>query len=239
MCRRWLRWPRRNGSTTRDHAAPFQRPASNGREVHEGFLPKLLDWAGFTVLVHEAGEGIDGFIVARFGSAPAPYGEGSWFHVDDFVVADPSLWPSVGQELLGEVMSRAREAGIEQAIVVSGPSSIDEPKVTFLSGSGLHVDAEWRVKPLAPNLGKSSRDPDGFDAAIAPAPPVYDPGGVTALAVRVEPGAVERFEEFASASGAVVGIVPVRVSDEALRAELDQRGFVVASEWYLGTVPVL
>ena len=28
----------------RDHASPFQRPARNGREVHEGFLSKLLEW---------------------------------------------------------------------------------------------------------------------------------------------------------------------------------------------------
>jgi N-acetylglutamate synthase-like GNAT family acetyltransferase len=223
----------------RDHAAPFQRPASNGREVHERFLPKLLEWEAFTVLVHEGGEGVDGFVVARFGSAPPPYGEGSWFHVDDFVVGRASLWASVGRELLDAVMNRAREAGIDQAIVVCGPSSIDEPKVAFLSGTGLRVDAEWRVKPLALNGGDPPGAPRGFEAAIAPAPPVYDPGGPTALAVRIEPGAVARFEEFGSASGAVVGIVPVRISDEALRAELDQRGFVVASEWYSGPVAAL
>lgn len=223
----------------RDHAAPFQRPAPNGREVHEGFLPKLLAWDGFTVLVHEGGGEVDGFIVSRVGSAPPPYGEGSWFHVDDFAVSEPSLWRSVGGELLREAIRRAHEAGIEQAIVVSGPPSIDEAKVTFLLGAGLHVDAEWRVKSLTPNPGNPPGDPQGFEAVIAPAPPVYDPGGVTALALSIEPGAVERFEEFASASGAVVGIVPVRISEKALRAELDQRDFVLASEWYSGPVAAL
>jgi GNAT superfamily N-acetyltransferase len=220
----------------RDHAAPFQRPASNGREVHEAFLSKLIEWDGFSVLVHDEEGRVDGFIVARFGSAPPPYGEGSWFHVDDFAVADPTTWPSVGQELLDEVMHRAHDVGIEEAIVVSGPPSIDQPKVAFLSGAGLRLDAEWRIKPLALSPDLRPGDPDGFEVAIAPAPPVYDPGGVTALAVRVAAGAVRRFEEFASASGAVVGIVPVRISDEALRAELDERDFVVASEWYSGRV---
>lgn len=220
----------------RDHAAPFQRPASNGRDVHEAFLPKLLEWDGFTVLVHDGEGGVDGFIVARFGSAPPPYGEGSWFHVDDFAVAEPSLWASAGKELLDEVMDRAQDAGLQQALVVSGPQSIDQPKVAFLSGAGFSVEAEWRVKPLVPSFGLPPGEPDGFEAAIAPAPPVYDPGGVTALALRIEPGAVQRFEEFASASGAVVGIVPVRISDEALRAELDERDFMVASEWYSGPV---
>jgi hypothetical protein len=61
----------------RDHASPFQHPARGGREIHEGFLRKLLEREDFTVLVHDAGGSIDGFIVARFGSAPPPFGEGS------------------------------------------------------------------------------------------------------------------------------------------------------------------
>jgi GNAT superfamily N-acetyltransferase len=220
----------------RHHASPFQRPALNGREAHESFLPNLLEWDGFTVLVHEAPDGIDGFIVARFGSAPPPYGEGSLFHVDDFALADAGTWRTVGRALLAEVMRRAEIAGIEKAIVVSGPSSVDEPKTAFLTEVGLRVDAEWRVKALAPTNGDPPAK-DGFDAAIGPAPPVYDPGGQTALALRIDhPSAVERFEEFAAASSAVVAIVPVLTSDDALLAELDRRDYIVASEWYAGPV---
>jgi len=223
----------------RDHASPFQRPARNGREVHEGFLSKLLEWEGFTVLVHDAVSRIDGFIVARFGSAPPPFGEGSLLHVDDFALAEADAWPTVGGALLGEVMCLAQLAGIETAIVVSGPTSIDEPKAAFLAGLGLRVDAEWRVKALAPASGPIPAK-EGFDAAVGPAPPVYDPGGLTALALRIDyPEAVERFEEFAAASGAIVAIVPVRTSDERLLASLDRRGFAVASEWYAGPVSSL
>ena len=223
----------------RDHAPPFQRPAPNARAVHEAFLPKLLEWEGFSVLVHDAVGGVDGFIVARFGSAPPPYGEGSLFHVDDFAVADGATWPTVGAALLGEVMHRAEVAGIETAIVVSGPPSIDEPKTAFLSEQGLRVDSEWRVKALTlTRAGAPVKE--GFDAAIGPAPPVYEPGGLTALALRVDyPEAVARFEQFAAASDAVVAIVPVRLSDTDLRAELDRRQFVVASEWYAGPVSPL
>lgn len=220
----------------RDHAAPFQRPAVNGRDVHEAFLVKLLEWEGFTVLVHDGAGGIDGFVVARFGSAPPPYGEGSLFHVDDFALADAARWPTVGGALLGEVMRRAEVAGIETAIVVSGPPSVDEPKTAFLDACELRVDAEWRVKPLTPTGGELPAK-QGFGAAIGPAPPVYDPGGLTALALRIdEPEAVERFEEFAAASKAVIAIVPVRTSDETLRTKLDQRGYSVASEWHVGPV---
>jgi len=223
----------------RDHASPFQRPARDGRVVHEGFLAKLLEWEGFTVLVHDAGSDIDGFIVARFGSAPPPYGEGSLFHVDDFALAAAATWPTVGRALLDEVMRRAELAGIETAIVVGGPASIDESKSAFLAALGLRVDAEWRVKVLAPTGGEMPPK-EGFDTAIGPAPPVYEPGGLTALALRIDyPEAVERFEEFAAASKAVVAIVPVLISDVRLRAELDRRDFVVASEWYAGPVSSL
>jgi ribosomal protein S18 acetylase RimI-like enzyme len=221
----------------RDHATPFQRPALNGREAHEAFLPKLLEWEGFTVLVHDSADGVDGFVVARFGSAPPPYGDGSLFHIDDFALADAASWPTVGRALLGEVMRRAEVAGIETAIVVSGPPSIDKPKAAFLRACGLRVDAEWRVKSLTPTSDELPAS-EGFDVAVGPAPPVYDPGGLTALALRIdEPEAVVRFEEFAAASKAVVAIVPVRTSNEKLRTELDRRDFSVASEWYVGPVP--
>ena len=220
----------------RDHATPFQRPAGNGRELHERFLPKLLEWDGFAVIVHDEGNGVDGFVVARFGSAPPPYGDGSLFHVDDFALADAANWSTIGRALLDEVMRRADAAGIETAIVVSGPASIDEPKTAFLSAQGLRVDAEWWVKALPPTGGELPAK-EGFEAAIGPAPPVYEPGGPTALALRIDhPEAVERFEQFASASQAVVAIVPARTSDDRLRDELGHRDFTVASEWYAGPV---
>src|SRR5207302_2141452 len=115
----------------RDHATPFQHPAPNGREVHEAFLAKLLTCRDFVVLVHEGTSGIDGAIVARFGSAPPPFGEGPWFHVDDFVVAEPGLWANAGRGLLDEVTARAHGSGLQQAIVVSGPDSVDRPKAAF------------------------------------------------------------------------------------------------------------
>jgi hypothetical protein len=215
----------------RDHASPFQRPARGGREIHESFLRELLEREDFTVLVHDAGGSIDGFIVARFGSAPPPFGEGSLFHVDDFVLADPTTWLTVGRALLDEVMRRAEGAGIEKVIVVSGPASVDEAKTAFLRAVGLVVEAQWRVKPLVPTTGHVP-EKQGFDAAIGPAPSVYDPGGLTALALRIDStSAVQRFEEFAAASNAVVAIVPLLTSDDELRAELDRRSYVVASEW--------
>lgn len=217
----------------RDHARPFQIPASNARELHEAFLPKLLEWEPFTVLVHQSEGEIDAFIVGRFGGAPPPFGAGALFHVDDFAVAAPGLWHSTGAVLLRELAKRAAAADLDRAIVVSGPASVDPDKVRFLRRAGLAVAAEWRVKPLTPRLDDEVPEQQGFEAIVGPAPPVYDPGGATCLAVRVDdPTGLANLERFASAAGAVVVIVPVRNEEVVLRDALDAANYVVASEWY-------
>lgn len=217
----------------RESASPFQRPAADALRVHKAFLPRLLQSDGFAVLVHEGERGVDGFIVGRFGSAPPPFGEGSLFHVDDFAVSDPGLWMTAGEALLGELARRGAERGLQQAIVVSGPARVDPAKVAFLRGAGMRVAAEWWTKPLQPSGNCEVPAKRGFDAAVAPAPPVYDPGGMTALALRLDDvAALPQFESFASASDAVVAIVPARAEEAALREALAERGYIVASEWY-------
>lgn len=222
-----------------DHAAPFQRPAANARRVHEEFLPRLLAWDGFEVLVHDVDGTVDAFAVARFGAAPPPFGEGSLFHVDDFAVAAPHLWATAGAAVLGELARRAGAAGLETAIVVSGPSSVDAPKTRFLISAGLAAAAEWWVKPTVP-AAAATPEQDGFEAAVGPAPPVYDPGGLTCLALTIaEPAAVVRFERFAAASQAVVAVVPVTVGQTDVRNELRRRVYAVASEWYAGAIETI
>ena len=220
----------------RDNASPFQRPALDALAVHEAFLAKLIEWDGFIARVHEGREGVDGFVVARVGSAPPPFGAGALFHVDDFMVAKPALWETVGAPLLEHIAAEAASAGAEKAIVVSGSRTVDAPKVDFLAGLGLECEAEWWAKQVEPNQ-REPLEMSGFDAFVGPAPPVYDPGGLTCLATEIEsPAALARFEEFASASQAVVAIVPTLTSRLDLRAELRERGYTVASAWYVGTL---
>jgi GNAT superfamily N-acetyltransferase len=218
----------------RDNSSPFQRPALDAVTVQEAFLAKLIEWDGFLVRVHDGRDRVDGFVVARVGSAPPPFGEGNLFHVDDFMVATPALWETVGAALLERVAAEAASAGAERAIVVSGSRIVDAPKVDFLAGLGLECEAEWWVKPVEPNELEPV-EMRGFDAFVGPAPPVYDPGGLTCLATKIEsPAALRQFEEFASASQAVVAIVPTLTSRLDLRAALGERGYTVASEWYAG-----
>jgi len=134
----------------RENAFPFQRPSEGARELHEPFLISLTEQEGFIAVVHEASGMIDGFIVARVGAAPPPFGEGPLVHVDDFVVSRPDTWQTTGRALLDEVARQAVGAGAAKAIVVSGDRSIDAPKNDFLKGYGLVCEAEWWVKPIEP-----------------------------------------------------------------------------------------
>jgi hypothetical protein len=225
----------------RDHAFPFQRPAPDGESIHAAFLPKLIEWDGFIVLVHESQPSrVDGFVVARVGSAPPPFGEGALFHVDDFALASPDKWPTAGRDLLCDVAACAATTGAETGIVVSGPSSVDRAKTDFLIGSGFVAEAEWWVKAIEPSEDEIVPNDQMFEAIVGPAPPVYDPGGLTCLALRIEaPEALEQFEAFASASDSVVAIVPVLTKQTDIREALKTRHYVLASEWYAAPVTAI
>lgn len=215
-----------------EHAFPFQRPAERAREIHEPFLASLTDTEGFIVLVHQAAGAVDGFLVARLGAAPPPFGEGPHVHVDDYVVSEPGAWPTAGRKLLEEATRRAASFGAARAIVVSGPRSIDAPKNDFLTAQGFVCEAEWWVRPITPS---TSNVPDemGFRAALGPAPPVYDPGGPTCLALSIDgPECLGQLEKFASAAGSVIVVVPTTTDRADLRHQLSARGYTVASEWF-------
>ena len=58
-----------------------------------------------------------------------------------------SLWESVGQELLKEVLQLARERGAAQSVVVCG--HLDQPKRAMLAQLGYSIASEWYVRDLA------------------------------------------------------------------------------------------
>ena len=68
-----------------------------------------------------------------------------------------------------------------------------------------------------------------------PAPPVYDPGGPTALALRIDAQAVAAYTEWAAAQGAVLAIVPARAADAALEQAAETAGYEPASDWFVLT----
>ncbi len=220
-----------------EHYSPiFWRPAEDARERHQPFLRRCIasdDYAAFAA--ERAGE-VVGVILGKRGAAPAPFHadpESTCF-VDDFYVARPALWQTAGSALLATLTDAARAGGAERVIVVGAQR--DAPKRAFLLNAGYTVAAAWWTHPVTPTPAPAPALP-ALQALVVPAPPVYAPGGLTALALGgVSVAQVALFTQWAAASQAVLAIIPARSTDAALAAALAAAGYAVASEWYVRTL---
>ena len=126
----------------------FWRRAADAVEQHLPWLRKQVEDPDVVSLVIRSGEALDGFVFASVVGAPPVYDPGGPTGVvDDFAVADPSLWPSVGRDLLAEVRQRLLTQGVAQVVVVCGHH--DHAKRAALLAAGLTVASEWLVGPLA------------------------------------------------------------------------------------------
>ncbi len=99
-------------------------------------------------------------MIATVAPAPPVYDPGGLTcTVDDFTVADPRDWPTLGVDLLRAVGRAALERGAAQIVVVT--ARLDEAKRAVLAGSGLSVASEWWVRPLNANEARRARGSRG------------------------------------------------------------------------------
>lgn len=199
----------------------FWKPARGVTKVHAGFLATQLARDGVAAFRTEAG-----FIIAERRGVEA--------FVDDFAVEHDDLWLTEGLALLLAAWE-ALAGGAQAARVAT--AAADRPKVQMLTNASLRLDQQWWVKavvPLQAPRGTGRLDLVGLSGLLGPAPPVYDPGGPVLLAdqvsVETQP---EVIEQEAARAGAVLAIVPL-APGVALEAELVQRQWAVASQWYAG-----
>ncbi|MGH2504350.1 MAG: hypothetical protein ACRDID_17725 [Ktedonobacterales bacterium] len=220
----------------------FWRPAADARAKHQPFLRFCIEDDNFAAFAAEAGGALVGGALANRRGAPAPFRAErtpTWF-LDDFFVADAALWPTAGLALLRAVGEAAGAAGAARVIVVVAQR--DEPKRALLRSAGYALEAAWWTHPLTPTAAPfafTPPTPEGIEAVVAPAPPVYDPGGPVALAEKLgerSVAQVARFDEWAATCGAVLAVVPARAADAALGEALASGGYTVASEWYVRAV---
>lgn len=213
----------------------FWRCAAGGREKHQPFLTQCIESDDYSAFTAERGDEIVGMILANRRGTPPPFHadrEPTWF-VDDFYVAEPELWESVGRSLLDAVVEEAIAGGARRLVVVG--AQLDLPKRSFLLDAQCAVAAAWWVHPVEPTNAPPP-ELSSIQAHVGPAPPVYDPGGLTAFATSLgdtPATAVALFDQWAAASNAVVAIIPARASDIALEKVLETQGYVVASEWFI------
>jgi hypothetical protein len=125
----------------------FWRPAAGASKSQRKFFGGLIDDRSWICLVHEAAAGVDGFILARVVSAPPVYDPGGKVcMIDDFMVADALLWPSVGMALHTEAERIAAESGAVASVTVCGQR--DVVKGTQLRKIGADVSSEWYVHKI-------------------------------------------------------------------------------------------
>jgi hypothetical protein len=126
----------------------FWRVAEDANEKQAPFfLNQRLHNNSAITLVAEVDEVISGFIMAVIHPAPPVYNPGGPVcSIDDFTVAAPSMWPTIGVKLLDAATQQARERGAVLIIIVCGQGDI--PKSMMLQAQGATVASEWYVKPL-------------------------------------------------------------------------------------------
>jgi GNAT superfamily N-acetyltransferase len=125
----------------------FWRKAENSAAVQTPYFYELLARDSILALVAQDGEAVVGFVIAAVIPAPAVYDPGGpTCMIDDFCVADPELWATVGRDLLTAATTAARNRGAAQVVVVCG--HLDQPKRAALAAAGLTLASEWYTSPL-------------------------------------------------------------------------------------------
>lgn len=120
----------------------FWRPAPDAVSRQRPHLAALLNDDAVIALVAARGQAFAGFAIGTVVPAPPVYNPGGLTCiVDDFAVADPDDWPSVGVDLPQAVCRTARQHGATQIVVVAG--YLDAAKRAALVATALGIASEW------------------------------------------------------------------------------------------------
>jgi GNAT superfamily N-acetyltransferase len=137
-------------ATRRLHATyepVFWRAAHDARARQAQYLAGLLQAPDAVARVGLTDGVLAGFAIGRLVPAPPVYEPGGpTCLIDDFAVADPALWASVGVGLLHAVRVAAREMGAVQLVVVT--AARDTAKRALLDSAGLARTSEWWTGPV-------------------------------------------------------------------------------------------
>ena len=126
----------------------FWRKADNGLEVQTRFFTnRMLPSDTVISLVADTDGIIEGFVIGIIREAPPVYDPGGpvcW--IDDFTVAHPELWATVGTALYWEATLRAQQRGVVAMVTIAG--HLDMPKRAMLQARGAPITVETYVQAL-------------------------------------------------------------------------------------------
>jgi len=125
----------------------FWRKAPDASPKQERYLQSLLTSTDVIALVAQVGDSLTGFVIGGLTTAPPVYNPGGPVCiVDDFVVASPADWPTVGGALWAAMGREAKARGA--VLIVAVCAQRDRAKRALLQKTGCSVASEWHVKPL-------------------------------------------------------------------------------------------
>lgn len=125
----------------------FWRRAHDALRRHRAYLHGLVEAPDHLFLVARQAGRLSGFVIGKLVAAPPVYEPGGLTCViDDFAVAAPDQWVSVGRDLLHALAQHAGQRGAVQAVVATAQQ--DHAKRQALETAGLAVASEWWVAPI-------------------------------------------------------------------------------------------
>ncbi|MDR3472175.1 MAG: GNAT family N-acetyltransferase [Devosia sp.] len=119
----------------------FWKKAATSEQMGRAFLSHLLNQADTLCLVAELDGRVAGFLIATPARVPPVFEPGQTAMIDDFCVARPELWSSLGPALLDSARTRLQAAGYAQIVVVCGFK--DAEKTAFLETQDLSLTSTW------------------------------------------------------------------------------------------------
>ncbi len=129
------------------HQPTLWRKAADSAKSTKALYGKLLEEHDTLFLVATEGARMLGLLIARKIETPPVYAPGgdTW-QVDDFHMAEPHHWLSVGEALLSHASTLVHEHGAAQIVVVAADR--DLAKAEMLRRSGLSIASNWWTRPL-------------------------------------------------------------------------------------------
>lgn len=129
------------------YASTFWCKAADGPLKQREHFRGLLTQPNIIALVSEADGAIAGFVLGSIVDAPPVYDPGTQVCViDDFTVAQPEQWPTIGRALLAAIRQHAAARQADLTVVVCG--HLDQAKRAMLQSAGFGIASEWYVNPL-------------------------------------------------------------------------------------------
>jgi hypothetical protein len=121
----------------------FYKMAKNSDEVQKGYFLDELPNKDVIALTYREKQG---FIMGKIINPPDVYDSGLTLMIDDFCVANDSLWMIIGKALLDECQKIAKEMGAVQVLVVCGDH--DQQKSRLLKDLNMKIASNWFNKLL-------------------------------------------------------------------------------------------